>query len=104
MTLKAFAIYDSKAELYLQPFFMRSRGEALRAWTDSVNDEKAPFHRYPADYTLFEIGTYDESSGKMTAITNQSLGNAVEFKTETSHPMYRPVPEQLKLTPEIANQ
>lgn len=81
MNLKIFTVYDSKVEAYLQPFFMRSKGEALRAWTASIADEKTGFHTNPEDYTLFEIGDYDDKTAKIsTHLTPISLGTALEHK------------------------
>lgn len=59
---KVFTIYDSKSDAYLQPFFLHTTGQAVRAISDCVNDPKHQFAKHPADYTLFEIGTFDDSS------------------------------------------
>lgn len=84
MTLKIFTAYDSKVEAYLQPFFMRSRGEALRAWTELANNPEHLFAKHPADYTLFEVGEYDDTTGKLTPLTAYiNLGTALEFKRLT---------------------
>ncbi|QXP07926.1 MAG: nonstructural protein [Arizlama microvirus] len=80
MKLKLFTCYDSKLEAYMQPFFMTTRGQALRAFTDTVNDPSSIFAKHPEDYTLFEIGEYDDQTGDISM--NQakvSLGIAIEF-------------------------
>ena len=79
MKMKVCSVFDSKAEAYLQPFYSRSRGEALRAFEDAVNREGS-FKAHVADYTLFEIGEFDDSSGQIVmhyAMVN--LGCAIEF-------------------------
>lgn len=82
--VKLFTVYDSKAEAYMHPFVMRSRGEALRAWESEVNNEQSNFSRFPADFTLFEIGVFDEASGSVTMYESKvSLGVAVEFKKKS---------------------
>lgn len=65
MITKIFCIYDSKAEAYLQPFFMRSKGEAIRALQALVEDVQHNFCKYAADFTLFEVGSFDDSSCKV---------------------------------------
>lgn len=78
---KIFSVYDSKVGAYAQPFFMRSKGEALRGWEDVVNDPSTNFYKHPEDYTLFELGEYDELSGRIeNHSTPESLGVALEFK------------------------
>lgn len=81
MKLKVFSVYDSKAEAYLQPFFMPSRGSAIRAFTDSVNDPQTGFHKHAADYTLFELGEYEDSNAVFDLHQKpQLVANAAELK------------------------
>lgn len=84
MKLKIYSVYDSKVEAYLQPFFLRSRGEALRAFQEVCSDPKSKFFKHGGDYTLFEIGEYDEISGLIESFKAKvSLGTALEFQTKT---------------------
>lgn len=81
MTSKIFCVYDSKMEAYMQPFFLQTKGAALRAWADTVNDPKTQFNKHPGDFTLFEIGEYNDETGTLTNFTAKiNLGNALEFK------------------------
>lgn len=81
MKVKVFAIYDSKAEAYLPPFFMKSKGEAIRALTSHVNDPQHNFNKYAADFTLFELGSWDDSNTTFELHhTPHSLGILIEFK------------------------
>lgn len=81
MIHKVFSVYDSKVEAYLQPFFMQTRGAAVRAITELVGDSKHQFGKYPMDYTLFELGSYDDSNSKFDLhLTPHSLGLLQEFK------------------------
>lgn len=81
MIIKMFAIYDSKAEAYLQPFFMKSKGEAIRALSALVDDVSHNFCRYSEDFTLFELGSWDDSTCMFSLTsTPQSLGVLIEFK------------------------
>lgn len=81
--LKVYTVYDSKAECYMQPFFMMNKGTALRAWQNTVNDQSTEFNRHPEDYTLFEIGEFDQEKGIVIPHEAKiSLGTALEFKKE----------------------
>lgn len=83
MVLKVFCVRDQKTEAYMQPFFMKTKGEAIRAWSDTVSDKQTQFNKHPEDFTLFEIGEYNDDNGIL--IPHQalvSLGNALEFKKE----------------------
>lgn len=82
MKFKIYSVYDAAVGAYMQPFFMRSKGEALRGWMDAVNDPKTQFHAHPKDFTLFEIAEYDEDDGSIIPYSAKvALGNALELKT-----------------------
>lgn len=76
-----YAVYDSKVEIYEQPFFLRTKGEAIRSWQKVTNDQQTKFYEHPEDYTLFELGVYDEETGSFqNHKTPVSIGVAIEFK------------------------
>ncbi len=83
--LKIYTVFDSKPHAYLPPFFMKSNGEAVRAFSDTVNNPESSFNKHPEDYTLFELGNYDESTGKIETFDAMvALGNAVEFLADNN--------------------
>lgn len=65
--MKIFTIYDSKAKAYLQPFFSKTEGTAIREAKMIANQEGHQFNSYAEDYSLFYIGEYDELSGKISS-------------------------------------
>lgn len=83
--MKMFTVYDSKAEVYIPPFTMHSVGEAVRGFITALNIEGSDYCKYPADFTLFQIGDFDESTATIkpdTTFTN--LGNGVALKPRGS--------------------
>ena len=81
MILKIFSVYDAKAEAYIQPMFFHSRGQAIRAFTDTANDPSSQLCRHAGDFTLFELGDFDDSTGIVQMAEHASnLGKALEFK------------------------
>lgn len=78
--MKVFTVYDSKAEGYMNPFYVKSRGEAIRSFTEIANDKSHQIGKYPADFTLFELGEWDENTSKFTLhSTPTSIGLALDF-------------------------
>lgn len=78
--IKIVSVYDSKAEAYMQPGYAGTRGAAIRSFSDAINDPKSTIAKHPADYTLFEIGEFDELKGVLhPAKTPISYGVGVEF-------------------------
>lgn len=64
MIVKVFGIYDSKVGAYLPPFMMKTIGEAERALSSHVNDLQHNFCKYAEDFTLFELGSWNDDTGK----------------------------------------
>lgn len=86
MISKVYTCYDSKSELYLNPFLTRSKGEAIRSFQDIANDLTSQIGKHPADFTLFEIGEYDDTEGEYTMHQSKvNCGNALEFQKPTEN-------------------
>jgi len=83
MVKKIFAIYDEKSEAYLQPFFLDTIGQAMRAITDCLSDDTHNFSRHTADYSLFLIGEFDDSDATIT-INKSCLGSLLEIKPQSN--------------------
>lgn len=77
-----FTVYDSAAGAYLDPFVAPSPEFAIREFKRAVNDEGHQFNRFPEDYTLFLMGTFDPMNGNLTPLTLTSLGVAITFKQQ----------------------
>jgi hypothetical protein len=67
MILQMYSIFDSAVKAYLQPFYCRTRGEAIRSFTDAVKNPDGMFNKHALDYTLIYIGVFDDQSGVVTA-------------------------------------
>ena len=94
MLLKIFTVYDAKAEAYMQPFFMQSTGQALRSFEDTVNNPESIFNKHAEDFTIFEIGTFEDSNAFFQMHESKiPLGTAIEYVRQNEMPM----PEQPQL-------
>lgn len=81
--MKIFSIYDSKAEAYITPFFSPTTATAIRQFEQACNDQNTDFHKFAGDYTLFEIGNFDEFTAKIdTPQSIINLGLALTFIIE----------------------
>lgn len=77
---KIFTVHDSKAQAYLPPFYMRTKGEAIRAFETTVKDTNSQFNKYPHDYTLVELGEFDDNTGSIISLPAPLIiSNASEF-------------------------
>jgi hypothetical protein len=67
MKLYVYSVFDKAVNAYMQPFFCRSTGEALRSFTDIINDTKTNFHQHYVDFSLYELGEFDDNTGQFDA-------------------------------------
>lgn len=74
-----FTIRDTKADAYLPPFFLPKKEMAARVFDQCVNSEDHQFGKWPADYTLFHIGTFNDETGICITYAPESLGNGLEY-------------------------
>lgn len=89
MKLIVLSVYDSKAAAFLQPFFAQSRGVAIRSFAAAAElpaDGRADatshdFCKYPDDFSLFELGSFDQESAKFDLHSApESLGLASQLR------------------------
>lgn len=73
------SVYDSAANMWLDPFMAPTIEFAIRGFRQAVNTEGHQFALFPDDYTLFSVGGFDPSTGKLLPQEPVSLGVAVTF-------------------------
>lgn len=62
--LMIYSVYDSKAEAFLMPFFSQTQGVAVRSFISAIAEEGNPFRKFAEDYTLFELGEWDQGTAE----------------------------------------
>lgn len=80
MKLMVYTVHDKAVNAYLQPFFCRSKGEAIRSFTEACSDGKSNFGKYPLDYTLVELGDYDDVTGLFSSREPMRVVSASEVR------------------------
>lgn len=73
--LQMFCIYDCKMELYLSPFTAINAAVAAREFETAVMTPNHNFNQHPDDYSLWEIGEFDQQSA---AVGSAVLRNVVQ--------------------------
>lgn len=96
--MKMYMTYDSKVGIFSLPMFFKLPGEALRFWERVSNDPNTSPGSYPSDYTFFEVGSFNESTGQIKMLESKiSIGTAIEFLKKSS-PLPFPDFKQKELT------
>lgn len=83
MKLEIYTIRDSAAVAYGRPFYAPARGAAIRSFSDEVNRENPenPLYSHPADFELYYLGVFDDSTGELISQVPELVIRAVDVKT-----------------------
>ena len=64
--MKLVSVLDSVAKAYLPPHTVRTTEEAIRAFGAECKNPQSQFNQHPADFILFELGSWDQLNGVIT--------------------------------------
>jgi len=79
------SVRDGKAGIYMKPQINLHLGAVMREWEVVVNEPNSIFGKFPEDFTLFELGTFDDETGHIEHHTPPiQLSTAREV--QKSHP------------------
>lgn len=74
-----FVVFDVKSSVYCPPLPFRHKGDAIRWFTERANDKNNNIGKYPNDFILYEIGTFDDVACVLNMEVLKPLGIASEF-------------------------
>lgn len=81
-----FAVEDVKSGLF-RAFFADTKVDAIRSFVDLANDGQSVPCKYPDDFRLVHLGSFDNNTGVLMANEGGkgvSLGFASEFKRSSN--------------------
>lgn len=92
--LMVFAVFDKAAGAYMRPFFLPARGQALRGFMDAIADPSSEIAKHADDYTLFELGSFNEATGEFDCGDPQKVASGHELTPKISDDgVHRRLPE-----------
>ncbi len=86
MNNEIFTVLDQAAQMFLEPFFSPTVDAALRGFKEACTKEGHQFQKFPEDYALYHIGTYDAELGMITPIQPHKIGMATSFAHHGTDP------------------
>lgn len=90
-----YSLKDTKAGIWLQPMPQRHDTEAQRALVSLMASTDCNVSRFPGDYDLYLIGSFDDTTAMLEAINPKHLMSgttaASAAKTEYKQYMGRPL-------------
>lgn len=77
------AIRDAAAGAFMRPWTVPSVGMARRSFQDECVRYGSDMNKHPEDFELFELGSFDEDSGKVENLDYpRSLARAIDYPGE----------------------
>lgn len=77
-----YSLYDEKALCYANMFTSANDQTALRSLAAAASDPSTEIYKFPSDFTLYQLGLWNDSNGTITPLTNPiNLGKASQFTT-----------------------
>lgn len=79
MVLNMYSILDFKSSLWSPPFVCRHNVEATRMFERLMSDKDSVPAKYPSDFSLYQIGSFDEETGEVCSVSHSFLNCGDEF-------------------------
>lgn len=76
-----FSVQDLVAEQWLEPFFAPTVDAAIRSFKEACTRPDHQFAKFPEDYVLYRVGTFDGRSGEVIGEGPAKIAMASSFKT-----------------------
>lgn len=80
MKFNIYTIFDAKAQAYLRPEYRRSDEEMFAAIYETAKDQNSGFYKHPDDYTVYKLGTFDESNAEIEYHGPHSIGTVLDIR------------------------
>lgn len=76
------SVKDNAAQAFGRPVFVPSSAVAIRSFRDEVNrkDSTDDLAKHPSDFDLYEIGSFDDSTGIIEVFEPRILARAKDLK------------------------
>lgn len=68
-----FTVYDNKSKTFCTPFFAENISTAIRSFRYAANHNDTDIGRYPEDFSLYQLGNFDNSNGSIELLKEPFL-------------------------------
>jgi len=70
------AVHDRQLKAFLRPFVANTIGQAVRSFSDEVNRAGSDLNAHPEDYTLWQLGTFNDHDGNISTEGREQIAIA----------------------------
>lgn len=76
--MKLYTVKDLASETFIKPFCFATDRDAKEGFKHVCNDPETPYSKFPADFELHSIGSFDERTGVLT-VSSEKIARAVDM-------------------------
>lgn len=76
MNKSVFAIFDGKAGAFADPFYSHTKDTAIRDFLAASSVPDSIIQKFPEDFILFHIATFDPHNARFENLGPENLGSA----------------------------
>ncbi len=79
MTCEIFSVFDAAAKRFIDPFTGPTLEFAIRGFKEACGTEGHQFGKFPEDYTLYHVDTFDMEQGVLIGSEGHKIAMASSF-------------------------
>lgn len=79
MRVEFFSVFDMAAERYIDPFPAPTIQVAIRGFQEACQTENHQFTKFPEDYALYHVGSFDPEMGLFEPCPAKKIAMASSF-------------------------
>ncbi len=79
MIAEMFTVFDMAAQQYLEPFMQPTIEAAIRVFRQACENPEHQFGKFPEDYVMYKVGTFDGSTGEVVGCEMTKVAMAVSY-------------------------
>ncbi len=83
METQIYAIFDTCSGIYEKPFFHTADDAVRREFQDVCNTAEHPINKHPEHYSIWRLGKFDNTTGKIRDEKNECLWQGVEAMSQS---------------------
>lgn len=69
MELQLYSVYDKKTQVFSPPMTFHNDEHAQRDLRNEITSKGGMLAKYPEDYELYRVGSWNDYNGKLEAVT-----------------------------------
>lgn len=80
MIYSVFSVHDVKAKCWTPPYFAQNAATGVRMFAASVNEPNSMAAKFPEDFHLYEIATFDDENGTLMMMDYIPHGTGAHYR------------------------